>query len=208
MSGGFERGVGDGQEQPYLGAGAAGGVDMNAPSSKEMVESLVTMGISRPEAELAVRQTGAETAEAAIAWVFENREQGDMLDAGAAGDAMFQDYKMVFVVNASLNMSPGKMAAQVGHGAIALYQDLVTRQDVYGGPLLQWNECGSKKIVLQCENASEFEQLTVKAEKSGLPCTTIEDAGLTQIPAGSRTVLAVFGLVNDVDAVTGNLRLY
>jgi len=167
----------------------------------------VTMGISRPEAELAVRQTGAETVEAAIAWVFENREQGDILDAGAAGDSMFQEYKMVFVVNSSLSMGPGKMAAQVGHGAIALYQDLVARQDIFGGSLLQWNECGSKKVVVHCDSTSEFEQLTVKAEKSGLPFATIEDAGLTQIPAGSRTVLAIFGLDRDVDAVTGQLRL-
>ncbi len=78
--------------------------------------------------------------EAAIAWVFENREQGDILDAGAAGE--FQEYKMVFVINSSLSMTPGKMAAQVGHGAIALYQDLVARQDIYGGALLQWSECG------------------------------------------------------------------
>lgn len=48
----------------------------------------------------------------------------------------------------------------------------------------------------------------MKAEKSGLLFSTIEDAGLTQIPAGSRTVLAVFGSVSDVDAVTGHLRLY
>lgn len=91
----------------------------------------------------AVRQTGAETVEAAIAWVFENREQGDILDAGAAGE--FQEYKMVFVINSSLSMTPGKMAAQVGHGAIALYQDLVARQDIYGGALLQWSECGYGK---------------------------------------------------------------
>ncbi len=55
---GFERGVGDGQERQgqglavAAGAGAAGGVDMNSPSTKEMVESLVTMGIGRQEAEL------------------------------------------------------------------------------------------------------------------------------------------------------------
>lgn len=63
-----------------------------------------------------------------------------MLDAARSGD--YQEYKMVFVVNSSLNMSPGKMAAQVGHGAIALYQDLVARQDIYGGSLLQWSENG------------------------------------------------------------------
>jgi peptidyl-tRNA hydrolase len=88
-----------------------------------------------------------------------------------------------------------------------LYQDLVARQDIFGGSLLQWNECGSKKVVLQVESTSEFQQLTVKAEKSGLPFATIEDAGLTQVPSGSRTVLAVFGAVSDVDVVTGHLRL-
>lgn len=49
---GAERGIGDGQEQQQPLAGAVGGVDMNAPATKEMIESLVTMGISRPEAEL------------------------------------------------------------------------------------------------------------------------------------------------------------
>lgn len=43
------RGMGDGQEQP---AGAVGGVDMNAPATKEMIESLISMGISKPEAEM------------------------------------------------------------------------------------------------------------------------------------------------------------
>lgn len=61
----------------------------------------------------AVRQTGADTAEGAIAWVFENQEM-----AGASADdppEMYQEYKMVFVVNSSLPMTPGKMAAQVNY---------------------------------------------------------------------------------------------
>jgi len=41
---GVERGIGDGQEgrreEPFAVAGAVGGVDMNAPATKEMVESL------------------------------------------------------------------------------------------------------------------------------------------------------------------------
>jgi peptidyl-tRNA hydrolase len=31
---------------------------------------------------------------------------------------------------------------------------------------------------------------------------------LTQIPAGSQTVLAVFGVVSDVDKVTGHLKIF
>lgn len=45
------------------------------------------------------------------------------------------------------------------------------------------------------------------AEKEGLPFTVIQDAGHTQIPSGSQTVLAIFGLVKDVDKVTGQLKL-
>lgn len=53
---GFERGVGDGQErQGLVGAGAAGGVDMNSPTTKEMVETLVAMGIVQQEAELVLK---------------------------------------------------------------------------------------------------------------------------------------------------------
>lgn len=35
----------------------------------------------------------------------------------------------------------------------------------------------------------------------------VQDAGYTQIPAGSRTILGVFGPVEAVDSVTGSLKL-
>jgi len=58
----------------------------------------------------AVRQTGAASVEAAISWVFENRDIGD---ARLAEEGIYQDFKMIFVVNGSLPMSVGKIAAQV-----------------------------------------------------------------------------------------------
>lgn len=57
-----------------------------------------------------MRETGADTAEGAIAWVFENDMGGA---SGGDEDELYQDFKMVFVVNTSLPMTPGKMAAQV-----------------------------------------------------------------------------------------------
>ena len=59
-----------------------------------------------------MRQTGAESAEAAINWVFENSDRNRAEELEANED-LYQDYKMVFAVNMSLPMSPGKVAAQV-----------------------------------------------------------------------------------------------
>jgi hypothetical protein len=61
----------------------------------------------------AVRQTGGVSVEAAISWVFEN--QGGPSDARLEEEGIYQEYKMVFVVNGSLPMSIGKVATQVGY---------------------------------------------------------------------------------------------
>jgi len=225
------RGQGDGEEVPPPGAGggagggvAAGGqgqpppaipmpapwdapesVDVTQSPAKDFVEALIGMGIARADAELGVRQTGGNSVEAAISWVFENRESSsrDRLEQ----EGIYQEYKMVFCVNGSLAMSPGKMAAQVGHGVIDLYQKLVSNQEEYGGPLLQWIENGSKKVVLRCENDAQLTVLTKKCEELGLPHSVITYAGLTEIPAGSQTVLSIFGVSSNVDKVSGKLSL-
>jgi PTH2 family peptidyl-tRNA hydrolase len=200
----FVRGQGDGEEGSE---GAGGGqVDMNSPTAQSFVETLVNIGISETDARLAVRQTGAESAEAAINWVFENSDR-DRAEELESGEELYQDYKMVFVINASLPMSPGKVAAQVGHAAIDLYRELISKQELFGGPMLQWSENGSKKIVLQAGNAEELVALAKRAEAAGLPYSAIHDAGRTQIPSGSHTVLAIFGLSGQVDKVTGHLKL-
>jgi len=203
------RGRGDGAEaEGGLGGPVAGGgpgpvlnVDAQA-----IVDTLVAMGITLPMAQMAVRETGASTAEEAIAWVFEN-EASASLALAEQDERLFQDFKMVFVVNTSLPMTPGKMAAQVGHAAIGIYQDLISKQDTYGGPLLQWSENGCRKIVLQCKDEAHMNELAAEAEKLGLPTNLIRDAGHTQIPSGSQTVMAVFGVISEVDKVTGQLKL-
>jgi len=224
------RGQGDGQEVPPPGGGVgaqggAGGpegqpaaaiaapspwdapesVDVTVPPAKDFVEALIGMGIARSDAELGVRQTGGSSVEAAISWVFENRESSsrDRLEQ----EGIYQEYKMVFCVNASLGMSPGKMAAQVGHGVIDLYQNLVSDQEEYGGPVLQWIENGSKKVVLRCDNDAHLTALAKKCEEMGLPHSIISDAGLTEVPSGSQTVLSIFGVSSNVDKVSGKLSL-
>jgi len=203
------RGEGDGQEEGGEGAGVGPAVFVNPASidvtvspAKEIVQALIDMGIDRSDAQLAVRQTGCNSVENAISWVFENREGSSRVQM----EDIYQDYKMVFVVNTSLPMTPGKIAAQVAHAAVDLYQTLMSNQEENGLNMSQWLENGAKKVVLSGENEAQLLQLESLCIQAKLPKSLIQDAGLTQIPSGSRTVLGVFGAVSEVDKVTGKLR--
>ena len=124
---------------------------------------------------------------------------------GALGDTA---YKMVFVLNMHLNMGKGKQCAQVAHAALGLYlkiQQTGTDADQYKA--YQWLDQGQRKIVLKGNNLQHLKQLQADAELAKLPNFLVSDAGCTQIAPGSKTVLAIFGTNEDVDKVTGNLRL-
>lgn len=49
-------------------------------------------------------------------------------------------YKMIFVVNTSLKMGTGKIAAQVGHACLGLYRDMLGKDMQID--LNQWEEIG------------------------------------------------------------------
>jgi len=62
-------------------------------------------------------------------------------------------------------------------------------------------------VCLKGSSTQELLELEKKAQQLDLPCYLVEDAGRTQIPAGSLTVLSIIGRVEDVNKVTGNLKL-
>lgn len=64
-----------------------------------------------------------------------------------------------------------------------------------------------KKIVLKGDSSEHLEMLFNEATQANIPCYLVHDAGHTQIPAGSVTVLSLFGLEDRVDLITGKLRL-
>ena len=74
--------------------------------------------------------------------------------------------------------------------------------------LERWRDQGQAKIVVQCGSERELLTLKGRARSMGVCAEIIEDAGRTQIAAGSRTVLGV-GPANKafVDEVTGALKL-
>ncbi|ETE62429.1 putative peptidyl-tRNA hydrolase 2 [Ophiophagus hannah] len=111
-------------------------------------------------------------------------------------------HKMVFVVNMELSMGTGK----VGHAAIGLFQ-LVHEKPSQRGMINQWDEHGAKKVVLQGVNTDQLLELHALALSLELPTYLVQDAGRTQVPAGSQTVLAIIGEEELVNQVTGQLKL-
>ena len=67
---------------------------------------------------------------------------------------------------------------------------------------------GQKKICVKVPEASAFDELTRLAGQRTIPAHLIRDAGHTQIPKGSATVLAL-GPFNEtvLDELTGHLKL-
>ena len=113
--------------------------------------------------------------------------------------------KMVMVVNVGLKMDKGKIAAQCCHACLGAYKKAVKRNPEY---VDAWMEYGQTKICVKVPNDEELMELTQRAEQLGLPHYLVVDAGRTQIPRGSRTVLGV-GPAPDamVDQVTKGLKL-
>lgn len=114
------------------------------------------------------------------------------------------DYKLALVVRTGLGMSSGKIAAQCSHATLACYKIAMT---VNPKLLRQWDQAGQTKVVLRCTGEEELLVLEARARSLKLCVRSIEDAGKTQIAAGSRTVLGILGSGRLVNQVTGKLRL-
>ncbi|CBZ50708.1 hypothetical protein NCLIV_011750 [Neospora caninum Liverpool] len=116
-----------------------------------------------------------------------------------------ENCKMVLCVRQDLNMGKGKIAAQCGHATLGAYRQAERRQDPF---LASWTSSGQKKIAVKIKDEAEMRSLHADAKQKGVNAYAVCDAGRTQVPAGSFTVLAVGpGPESLVDAVTGHLKL-
>ncbi|KAJ7597629.1 PTH2-domain-containing protein [Mycena floridula] len=112
--------------------------------------------------------------------------------------------KLVLVVRGDLGMSAGKIAAQCSHATLACYKTL---QSSNPAMLRQWERAGMTKVALRCSDETELLTLQAQAISLNLCARSIQDAGRTQIAAGSRTVLGIAGPSRLINQVTGALRL-
>ena len=97
-------------------------------------------------------------------------------------------FKLILCVNNSLGMGKGKIAAQCGHGTLGAYKLALKYSP---SAIDTWENEGQAKVAVKVDTEVEMAELQVKAMAAGLVTYLVEDAGRTQIAAGSRTVLAI-----------------
>ncbi len=114
-------------------------------------------------------------------------------------------YKQVIAVRTDLGMSRGKMAVQVAHGSVsAAERARVTKQEEWRA----WMREGQKKVAVKVISEEEVLELRRQAITHSLPHAIIRDAGMTELPPGTLTVIGIGpAKTQAVDAVTKDLKL-
>jgi len=110
--------------------------------------------------------------------------------------------KQVIVVNRSLALPKGKLAAQVAHAAVGAFVAASAPAQ------LAWLQVGMPKIVVYATDADALLQLEARAREEQIPACLVHDAGRTVLSAGTITCLGLGPApVEIVDQLTGGLRL-
>ncbi|MHA1577686.1 MAG: peptidyl-tRNA hydrolase Pth2 [Candidatus Thorarchaeota archaeon] len=114
-------------------------------------------------------------------------------------------YKQVIAVRTDLEMSKGKIAVQVAHGAVsAAERTRVVKQDIWKS----WMREGQKKVAVKVQSEEELTELMHAAVNQSLTYSLIRDAGMTELPPGTMTVIAIGpAKVDEINKVTGDLKL-
>ena len=110
--------------------------------------------------------------------------------------------KQVMIVRTDLKMRKGKIAAQCCHGSIGAYKKTSPEK------IRKWENEAYAKVILKVQTKEELIELKKLADEKGISNYLVVDAGRTQIPTSSITVLAL-GPDEDeiIDEVTGDLKL-
>ncbi len=112
------------------------------------------------------------------------------------------EYKQCIIVRDDLKLSKGKLAVQVAHAAVSAYE--FADRDVREA----WKEGGQKKVVLRVPKLQDLFELKETARRHRLSTALITDAGLTEVPPGTITVLGIGPAeASMLDKITGHLKL-
>ena len=128
-------------------------------------------------------------------------ETADFTDSGSPVEC-----KLVLVVRNDLKMGKGKAAAQCSHASVMAFQQATKKEP---NLLRLWLLTGQRKVVVKTEDESSIRQVQNTARRLGLLTSVVHDAGHTQVPSGSLTVIGVGpGPADLIDEATGHLKLF
>ena len=114
-------------------------------------------------------------------------------------------YKMCIILRMDLGMSTGKLIAQAAHAAVGA-TELGKKENHKAWR--RWRDEGGKKVALEAESLEDLEELREKADDLDIVNIIIQDAGHTEVPAGTVTALGLGPERSDLlDKVTGDLPL-
>ncbi|WP_457557763.1 peptidyl-tRNA hydrolase Pth2 [Candidatus Harpocratesius sp.] len=118
---------------------------------------------------------------------------------------LLHKYKQAIILRTDLKMSTGKKVAQGCHASVVAVE---SAQKNHPGIYSGWKQEGQKKVVLKVSSEEELLLLFNQAKRASLPCSLIQDAGLTQIPPGTKTAVAIGpAFAREIDKLTSHLKL-
>lgn len=113
-------------------------------------------------------------------------------------------YKMYYIIRKDLNMSPSKLAVQVGHGTSLMFLNTALKV-----PLTEWFcRNNMKKIVVGIDNEEKMRNLYLKLFNDKYFVEKIYDMGLTEFDGYTETGTVLLVNEDDIPNYIKRLRLY
>ena len=113
---------------------------------------------------------------------------------------------MALVARKDLKLSTGKLAVQCAHAATSCTIIAIKNEKRL---FERWKNNGARKICLQVDDLPSLQMIAGQAQASNLITHIVKDAGHTEIPPGTITVLGIGpGPRRSIDAIVQNLKPY
>lgn len=118
---------------------------------------------------------------------------------------MALELKQVIVVRRDLKMGTGKTAVQVAHASVLGAEKVKSKNRRWFDA---WFQEGQAKIAVKVKSLEELMKIKKHAKNLDLPVAQVDDSGLTQLPAGTTTCIAIGPAPSElIDKVTKDLKL-
>lgn len=115
------------------------------------------------------------------------------------------EIKQVIIIRKDLVMGLGKTVTQGAHASLMSYFQAEKADKQL---TKEWLETGEKKIVLKVTDEDALVKLFKAFEFKKIPCALVSDAGLTQLPPGTKTALGIGPWKgSEIDQFTKGLKL-